>query len=761
MTHASTYAREFLTFLLFACFFAAVALPGAWAAPALPEPEQVTGIANKVAEWQLSRSADPEARYIHGSKYNHRDWLMGACYTGISKYAGVTQQDRYWEQLRDILINAGNKWRLGPSRRHADDHAIGYAYGQLYKRFGQPEMLAPMIRQFDELAKLPYDESLQWKDNIATREWAWCDALFMAPPTLFQLSEITGDPKYAAQSDRLWWKTTDYLFNKEHRLYHRDSSFFDKKERNGEPVFWSRGNGWVAAGMPRIMETLADDDPRREKYVDLYKQMMGKLIEIQKPDGYWPSGLLDGETWQQPESSGTAFFTYALLWGINHGVLDRDHYLTPALKGWEALTKVVQPSGKVGWVQRVGAAPGSTGPDQTEPYAVGGFLLAASEMYKLALLDGAPVMTVRCENALEEVRHNETIEIPWAKLESTLGKPGEKQIVVLDNQTGQLLLSQIQEASEALGPAMLLFQADFGPNSKKQFSIYAADKGAPKPAPRVFGKLVPGREDFAWENDRIAFRVYGPAIEHLNETDSGVDVWTKSVRHLIIDKWYAGDDYHTDHGEGLDYYKVSKSRGAGGLGLLFDGKLYNSGEFKTAEVLASGPLRFVFKLEYGPWETPAGPVRETKVVSIDAGSNLTRYQSQLVADDRNAQLPAAVGLVLREAGQTSFSDDWIGHWDTAKTPDGHTGVGVVIVERPFEVVTHEQTSRLRSGDQAVDSIDKHALAVTAVPSGKTLTYYAGAGWSKSPDFPTAGDWFQYLSREARRLASPITVRVAP
>ena len=754
MRHAPTLTRRLPCILLMTGFLTSAAPTAGRAAPALPEPGQIVEAANKVADWQLANTPAPDW------SYHRRGWIMGACYTGLAEYAGTTHQDRYWEALRDIA--AESQWRLGPSRRHADDHAIGYSYGQLYKRFGQPEMLAPMIRQFDELAELPYDESLEWKNNIATREWAWCDALFMAPPTLFQLSEVTGDPKYAAQADRLWWKTTDYLFNKQHHLYHRDSSFFDKKEPNGEPVFWSRGNGWVAAGMPRIMETLSDDDPRREKYVDLFKQMMDKLVEIQKDDGYWPSGLLDGMTWKQPESSGTAFFTYALLWGINHGVLDRDQYLPPALKGWEALTKVVQPSGKVGWVQRVGAAPGSTGPDQTEPYAVGGFLLAASEMYKLALLEGAPAVTVRCKNPLGDVRHNETIEVPWADLKPTLGPLGKKQVVVLDNQTGQLLLSQFQPAGKTLGPAKLLFQADFAPNAPKRFTVYAVNGDAPEPAPRVFGRAVPERvDDFAWENDRIAFRIYGPALAPSNEADSGIDVWTKNVRRLIVDEWYAKDDYHRDHGEGLDAYKVGKSRGAGGLGLLFDGKLYISGEYKTAEVLADGPLRFAFKLEYGPWDTPAGPVRETKVVTLDAGTNLNRFQSTLVVDDKSAELPAAVGLALREGGQTSFSEGWIGHWDAAQSPNGQTGVGAVLVERPFEVVVHQQTRHSGLGDRAYDETNKHILAVADVPSGQTLTYYAGAGWSKSPDFPTADDWFQYMSQEARRLASPITARVAP
>lgn len=245
-----------------------------------------------------------------------------------------------------------------------------------------------MRKQFDPLNKLPYDESLEWKNKILLREWAWCDALFMGPPTMFQLSQITGDSKYADQADRLWWKSSDYLFDEKEALFYRDSRYFTRKKANGRPMFWSRGNGWVVAGLPRIIETLPKDDPRRKKYEAQFRQMINRLVELQKPDGYWPAGLLDAETWSQPETSGTAFFTYGLLWGINHDVLDRETYLVPAIKGWEALVAAVEPSGKLGWVQPVGEASGASKQDLSEPYAIGGFLLAASELYVMAREQG-------------------------------------------------------------------------------------------------------------------------------------------------------------------------------------------------------------------------------------------------------------------------------------------------------------------------------------------------------------------------------------
>lgn len=357
-----------------------VVLPGSLLCEAagaeVPAASEVKEIADRVADWRLSHPRHPDR------KENTRGWVMATFYIGLAEYAAATDQERYFQRLREIAEN--NQWRLGRHERLAQDQTVGYCYGQLFKRYGDAKMLRPMREQFDRLSKLPYDESLEWTDTIRFREWAWCDALFMGPPTMFQLSAITGDRKYADQADRLWWKTSDYLFDQDEALFYRDSRYFTQQEANGRPIFWSRGNGWEVAGLPRILEALPKDDPRREKYEAQFRKMIDRLVKLQKPEGYWPAGLLDAETWKEPETSGTAFFSYGLLWGINHGVLNREEYLAPALRGWNALVAAVEPSGKVGWVQPVGEKSGPSKQDLSEPYATGGFLLAASELYAMA-----------------------------------------------------------------------------------------------------------------------------------------------------------------------------------------------------------------------------------------------------------------------------------------------------------------------------------------------------------------------------------------
>ncbi len=718
----------------------------------LPAPEAIAKIGTRVANWQLTQLAQ------RGDGF--RGWIDSAFYTGLLKFADVTAQDKYFDATLQEAENS--KWRLGDRPRHADDHLVGYVYGLLFQRYGEPRMIAPTQAHFGKLAELAYDEPLNWQNDIANREWAWCDSLFMAPATMWQLSAITGDPKYAEQANRLWWKTTDYLFDPQENLFFRDGSHFDRREPNGEKVFWSRGDGWVVAGLVRVLECMPQEDPRRERYLALYRRMVRRLADLQKPNGYWASGLLDAETWEQPESSGTAFYTYATAWGINHGVLDRDDYLPTVLKGWNALVRCVQPSGVLGWVQRVDDSPHSSGPDHVGAYASGGFLLAASELYKLSLLDGATRVSLDAANSLDQLRPDETVTVPWAKLQPRLGAPQPDEVSVVDEQTGSILLRQIVKNSADDQDGELLFQADFLPHQTKKFTVYRL-KGhsVPQQTSRVFGRAVPERlDDFAWESDRVAYRVYGPALAPLNDAAGGIDVWVKSVRYPIIDKWYAGDDYHVDHGEGFDGYKVGKSRGAGGSGLLFDDGLYIAGTYTKATRLANGPLRVSFRLDYAPFKTPAGNVTETKVISLDANRNLNHVASTFTVDGNASGLPLAVGLALRgEGGEVESGAHWIGYWEPPQGENGNTGVGLVITDRAFEVKQHQQTRRSGVGDKEFEETNEHVLAATNIKPGKPFSYYVGAGWSKSPDFESANDWFSHLAQAAARLGSPITVAV--
>jgi rhamnogalacturonyl hydrolase YesR len=199
------------------------------------------------------------------------------------------------------------------------------------------------------------------------------------------MTAASGDKRYLDLANRLWWKTTDYLYDKGEHLYFRDSRYFESLEGNGKKLFWSRGNGWVIAGLVRLLDDMPEDYQDRGKYVALYREMAARVADVQGADGYWRSGLLDPNAYPNPETSGTGFFVYALAWGVNRGVLDRATFEPAARRGWEALVRAVKADGMLGWVQRIGEKPGATTADTTEVYGVGGFLLAGSEMHRLAV----------------------------------------------------------------------------------------------------------------------------------------------------------------------------------------------------------------------------------------------------------------------------------------------------------------------------------------------------------------------------------------
>ena len=332
----------------------------------------VLGVMTRAADWQLA----------HPSSHAPYDWTQAAFYTGMMALAEVAPDGKYFAAMR--AMGEANQWRPGLRPGHADDYAVIATYAKIFDREKDKRLLAPALALFNFLASRPYDEPLSWGNAIERRELAWCDALFMGPPPLAAVSRVTGDRKYLDLANRLWWKTTDFLYDKEERLYYRDSRFFEPREPNGKKVFWSRGNGWVIAGLARVLADMPADYPDRPRYVALFKEMAARVAGLQGDDGYWRSSLLDPASRPNPETSGTGFFVFSLAWGINSGLLDRATYEPHVRKGWSALVKAVHPDGMLGWVQRIGDQPGATSQDTTEVYGAGALLLAGAEVYRLA-----------------------------------------------------------------------------------------------------------------------------------------------------------------------------------------------------------------------------------------------------------------------------------------------------------------------------------------------------------------------------------------
>jgi unsaturated rhamnogalacturonyl hydrolase len=367
--------------------FVVSALVSGWASVtqlAVAQPAQSPAFSGAVTRAAVRRvmTAAADWQLAHPSEYPLYDWTVAAFYTGMMAFSELSDSPKYYDAMK--AMGERNQWRPGLRPGLADDYAVIAIYARIFQREKDKKMLAPALALFDFLVTLPFDEPLRWENGIETREWAWCDALFMAPPALAAVTTVTGDRKYLDLANRLWWKTTDYLYDTTEHLYFRDSRFFDQREPNGKKVFWSRGNGWVFAGIARVLNELPADHPDRARYVTLYREMAEKIAAVQGEDGYWRASLLDPDSRPNPETSGTGFFVYGLAWGINQGLLDRARYERVVTRGWSAMVRALHPDGMLGWVQRIGDRPGATTANTTEVYGVGALLLAGSEVYRLA-----------------------------------------------------------------------------------------------------------------------------------------------------------------------------------------------------------------------------------------------------------------------------------------------------------------------------------------------------------------------------------------
>ena len=336
--------------------------------------KEIIRVMTAVADWQLA----------HPSKHPPYDWTQAPFYIGLNAFAPMSGDPQKY--LAAVRRNGeDNKWRPGTRPLCADDHAITQSYFMLHAAQPDPEILKPSLDTLSQIRLFPYDESLEFENWEKTwRQWTWCDSLFMSPPALVLASKATGDVAYLDFMNKMWWKVTDFLYDKDEHLYLRDSRFFEQRSANGKKIFWSRGNGWVLAGLARVLQDMPAAYPHRPRFEKLFREMAPKVAAIQDTDGYWKSNLLDPESTPRPETSGTAFFVYGLAWGVNRGYLDRATYEPVIRKGWSALVKAVHRDGKLGWVQMIGDQPGDTSAEGTEIYGTGALLLAGTEVERLS-----------------------------------------------------------------------------------------------------------------------------------------------------------------------------------------------------------------------------------------------------------------------------------------------------------------------------------------------------------------------------------------
>jgi len=618
--------------------------------------ESALELGARAASWQLSHMDNFD--YIPAT---HREkaadptfWIQASFYIGLTRWAEKVGDKELIEQI--AATTADSDYQLGRRPMHADDHAIGQTYLWVYEQTGNMAAYAPTQKQFDAILAAPPKNSLELVEierpgfeSDCQDRWCWADALFMAPRTWLKLSNATGDPRYFEFGDSEFWAATDYLFSDEYGLFFRDSRYFEMKGDNGEPVFWSRGNGWVFAALPLIIDDIPDGHPSKERYLALYTKMAKSLVKVQNANGYWPASLMDADKVKTPETSGTGFITFGLAWGVNNGVLSDKATVDAVKNGWAALAAAVDMDGMVHWVQQVGKSPDPVQENDTQFYGVGAFLLAASEMMR------------------------------WEGLPSKI---------------------------------------------------------------MAYGRFVPERrDDFAWENDKVAFRVYGPAAPEAGHS-SGVDNWFKKVDYAIIDKWYDafvnGILYHVDRGEGYDPYHTGTSRGTGGSAVWVDGVPYSAHNFVDYKVLESGGDVVRFSLDY-EWQTPLGLVEETKTISLPIGSQLYQASSQFKLDGKPAALPIAVGLTTHDEKAIVDFDRPSGRISTWEVIDS-LGVGTGAIVNPDRIADIRHVV----SDTADES---HIWIITSTNEDGQISWSAGFAWEGAGDISSLDEWNAYLSTQ--------------
>ena len=365
----------------------------------------------------------------------------------------------------------------------------------------------------------------------------------------------------------------------------------------------------------------------------------------------------------------------------------------------------------------------------------------------------ATQLTVTAVNKLPLARASQTIELSAAQLAPLDAK--ELNTVHVKDSTGKELLAQAVDADgdRYRKADIVIFQTDFAANETKTFTVTVGAKQVFKREQfKAFGRFNRERfDDFVWENDRIAHRTYGKALETWNGeplTSSTIDIWSKRTPRMVVNDWYLSDDYHTDHGDGADYYSAGPSRGCGGNGLWAADRLWTSRNFVNSRVLANGPIRVMFELEYAPFQVDNISVSEVKRITLDAGSQLDRFQSfygQFTRPGQTQKLITGIGLKKTGGEQVEANAErgWLLKWEKVEKNAGNQGLAVIVDPKTFEKQSEDKLNHL----------------ILAKASELWTTYWAGFCWDKAGQITDAAAWKKYVDEFAQGAQSPIEVNV--
>ena len=769
----------------------------------------------------------------HNTPYVRSFWDHAAYHTGnMEAYRLTGRAD--WYAYTDKWCRH-NEWKGAKSDDRANWKYKTYGEGQDFVLFGDWQISFQTYIDMYNLVPAPYKvaraiEVMSHECSMTdTHFWWWADALYMVMPVMTKMYKLTGEIKYLDKLyDNFLWSDS-LMYDKDEQLYYRDAKYIYPKVKtacNEGKSFWARGDGWVLAGLAKVLADMPVDYKNRDIFVQRFRELAEGVARVQRPDGYWSRSMLCEDDAPGPETSGTAFFTYGMLWGVNNGYLDKATYAPVIEKAWKYLSETaLQSDGSIGFVQPIGEKPDPTktvDAHSQAPFGTGAWLLAACEMVRYINAD--PLIPAPDPNKVTNSIYHHTPTTPTVSVGSAFpaaaptGRPtaastswrnaghedcGNYEIAnPTDENIAQVIelttMEALKRANIAVAREFFFLDSDGNEvpyqithdgrvlvfcSVRPQSSIALTMlKGQPLDYELTCnGRIYPNRwDDLVWENDRCAWRLYGPkAHEHMKNKAYGFDTFVKNTPHPIQDQLYhneltsygvhekmkrdkspldwnqvhRGYTYHRNHGSGMDAYTVGPTLGAGAPALIAtDGSLVYPLYYEKAEILDNGPLRFTVRLKMAEQQLPSltgGAGDGSLLITQDCGSHFARVE--VTYEGLTKPTPVCAGIVVHESAPNAYvlnkKEGFVTYAEPLDNADkrmnGEHYIGIFMPKA--------QSSKFK-----VQKAFGHALIQTTYTPGQPFVYYTGSAWSLY-DVPTHAIWQETLRHEQRILQNGLQI----
>jgi len=355
---------------------------------------------------------------------------------------------------------------------------------------------------------------------------------------------------------------------------------------------------------------------------------------------------------------------------------------------------------------------------------------------------------IEVKNPISLIRNNEVISLSADLIRKAFPNQDVNLIQVKDLKSDTILITQSIDYNEDGVPDEFLFQSNFSPNEKKEFtlSLIETESFISSKVYAAFISSEEGMEDFTWENDFIGYRYYGQERAQKQGTGIAMDIWCKRVPDILTNKWYApSQSYHVDTGYGADHYSSGKNQGCGGSGIFTNDSIYFSKPFSDWKIIANGPIRVVFELKFTGWVLN-DRIIETKRVTLDAGHYFNKIESSYSPEITSLGYSHAVGIVQRDDSETRIEQEkgWIASWESLGKAKGNLGTGLIA---------------LPSDISEIKNLNNHVVSLMYPKTENGISYYIGAIWSEFGSVNSLKEWDAFIKNRTSCIFNPCIVSI--